>query len=331
MSPEYTPESLLAMGRGFMESRILLTGAELDLFTMLAPAPLLAQDLAERTGFHLRPLTVLLDALTAMGLLIKKDARYQTEPSVAPFLSSDAPGSVLPMVLHGAGLWKTWSQLTTIVSEAVGPERPAAAFRSQDDLKAFIGAMAAVGAPMARSIAAAADPGRAKYLLDVGGATGTYTLAFLEANPDLKATIFDLPPVIEMARERLVQTGVMDRITLVAGNFYEDDLPAGHDLALLSAIIHQNSIEQNLALYCKVFAALDPGGRIIIRDHVMDPERTGPPAGAIFAVNMLVNTTGGGTYTFDEIKTGLTEAGFERVSLINKGGRMDSLVEAYKP
>ena len=190
MSPEYTPESLLAMGRGFMESRILLTGAELDLFTMLAPAPLLAQDLAEWTGFHLRPLTVLLDALTAMGLLIKKDARYQTEPSVAPFLSSDAPGSVLPMVLHGAGLWKTWSQLTTIVSEAVGPERPAAAFRSQDDLKAFIGAMAAVGAPMARSIAAAADPGRAKYLLDVGGATGTYTLAFLEANPDLKATIF---------------------------------------------------------------------------------------------------------------------------------------------
>ena len=123
----------------------------------------------------------------------------------------------------------------------------------------------------------------------------------------------------------------MDRITLVAGNFYEDDLPAGHDLALLSAIIHQNSIEQNLALYCKVFAALDPGGRIIIRDHVMGPERTGPPAGAIFAVNMLVNTTGGGTYTFDEIKTGLTEAGFERVSLINKGGRMDSLVEAYKP
>jgi hypothetical protein len=98
----------------------------------------------------------------------------------------------------------------------------------------------------------------------------------------------------------------------------------------LSAIIHQNSPEQNLALYQNIFQALDSGGRIIVRDHVMEPDHTKPVSGAIFAVNMLVNTTGGGTYTFDEIKEGLTKAKFEGIKLLQTQG-MFSLVEAFKP
>ncbi|MBW2052722.1 MAG: hypothetical protein JRI85_10870, partial [Deltaproteobacteria bacterium] len=101
-------------------------------------------------------------------------------------------------------------------------------------------------------------------------------------------------------------------------------------LALVSAIIHQNSIEQNLDLYRKVFRSLDPGGRIVIRDHVMDSDRTSPADGAVFAVNMLVATTGGGTWTSDEIKDGLTKAGFKRVKQLQSEG-MFSLVEAFKP
>lgn len=331
MIPKQTPENLLALSRGFMESRILLTGAELDLFTLLAPRPLSAEEVVDRKGLHPRPTVMLLDALAALGLLVKDEGRYQTETSLAPLLSSDASGSVLPMILHGASLWKTWSELTPIVKETGKPARPAAAFRSPEDLRSFIGAMAVVGAPQAAKIAAAVDPGRARSLLDVGGATGTYTLAFLEAGPDLKATIFDLPPVIDMARERLEKSGVLDRVTLVAGDFYQDDLPAGHDLALLSAVIHQNSPGQNLNLYGKVLAALEPGGRLVIRDHIMKPGRTEPRAGALFAINMLVATAGGGTYTFEEVEAGLKEAGFVRVKLLQEGERMEGLVEAYKP
>ena len=146
----------------------------------------------------------------------------------------------------------------------------------------------------------------------------------------MKATLFDLPPVIEMARKRIEDSGLLARVALVPGNFYKDPLPAGHDLALLSAIIHQNSDEQNRALYKKVFDALDSGGRIIVRDHVMEPDRTRPVSGAIFAINMLVNTPGGGTYTFEEIKDGLNEAGFERIKQL-QSQRMFSLVEAFKP
>jgi len=128
----------------------------------------------------------------------------------------------------------------------------------------------------------------------------------------------------------LAEAGMLGRVRLAAGDFYQDELPGGHDLAMLSAIIHQNSPAQNVELFQKVHRALVPGGRMIIRDHVMEAGRTRPKAGAIFAVNMLVNTKGGSTYTFDEIRKGLEEAGFIKVRMLGTGEQMDGLVEAFK-
>ena len=125
----------------------------------------------------------------------------------------------------------------------------------------------------------------------MGGGPGTYTIAFLRAVPGMTATLFDLPDVIQMARERLESEGMIDRVTLIPGSYDDDELPQGHDLALLSAIIHSNSLDGNLELYRKVFRALKPGGRILIRDHVMEPDRTRPRDGAVFAINMLVGTS----------------------------------------
>ena len=132
-----------------------------------------------------------------------------------------------------------------------------------------------------------------------------------------------------MARDRVQAAGMLDRVELVAGDFYKDELPPGHDLALLSAIIHQSSYEQNEALYGKIYRAMGPGGRIVVRAHVMSADRTRPLEGALFAVNMLAGTEGGGTYTFDEIKEGLTAAGFTQINLIQTKG-MFSLVEGFK-
>jgi predicted O-methyltransferase YrrM len=168
-------------------------------------------------------------------------------------------------------------------------------------------------------------------LLDVGGASGTYTMALLDAAPGLRATLFDLPHVIPLARERLAAAGTLDRVELVAGDLERDALPGGHDLVLLSAIIHSYSLAQNLDLYRKCLAALVPGGRLLIRDHVMSPDRTQPKAGALFAINMLVNTRGGGTFTLEEITDGLTQAGFERIRLVQSGEVMNGVVEAFRP
>ncbi len=330
MSQKHTPESLMTLSWGIQRGRLLLTGAELDIFTMLTPSPLSAEEVTERLRGNLRAVTILLDVLTAMDFLIKKDGRYQTEQSAARLLSSQEPNSLLPMVKHGAHLWRTWSRLTDIVSDVDNKDKKDIPGRDEDDLKAFIGAMHVGALRFAPEVVTSVNPDQAKFLIDIGGGSGSYTLTFLEACPDMKATLFDLPPVIEMARERVEQAGMADRITLVPGDFYKDELPPGHDLALISAIIHQNSPEQNQDLYDKVFRSLDSGGRIVIRDHVMESDRTRPVDGAIFAVNMLVNTSGGGTWTYDEINQGLTKAGFTRVKQLQSKGML-SLVEAFKP
>ena len=191
--------------------------------------------------------------------------------------------------------------------------------------------MHAIGRNLSMEISRAFDAGRFSRLLDIGGGSGTYTIAFLQANAQLTAVVFDLAPVIPMAGERLQAAGLSGRSTLAAGDFSVDELPSGCDLALLSAIIHQNSPAQNLELYRKVFRALDAGGSILIRDHIMDESRTSPLAGALFAVNMLIGTTGGGTYTFGEMREGLEKAGFVDVSRVRAGKEMDGLVEARKP
>lgn len=326
-----SPEDILRLARNFMESRILLSGAELNLFTLLSQAPLTAREVARRTGSDLRSLTILLDALAAMGLLTKQDNVYGCASSHIPFLSEDQPGSVLPMILHAAHLWLRWSCLTNVVKGENDSARKTIPFRTTDEIRAFIGAMHVVAEPQAEAIVTAVHPGSAKALLDVGGASGTYTIAFLRMVPDMRATLFDMPEVVEMARGRLSTAGMLDRVTLVSGDFYQDEFPPGHDLAFVSAIIHQNSPAQNMDLYHKIFRSLDRGGRIIIRDHVMDPNRIHPKDGAIFAVNMLLGTTGGGTYTYEEIKADLSQAGFTAVRLIKRGEHMDALMEAFRP
>ena len=313
--------------RGFLKSRVILTGAELDLFTRLDKGRAGADDLAKELKCDQRCLTRLLDSLVALQLLSKQDGLYRTS-EWGSLLSAGHPETELPMVLHLSGLWETWSGLTATVETGTNPKRKPVSQRGGDSLEAFIGAMDVVGRSLSKEIADFYDLSPFKRLLDIGGATGTYTLAFLEKNPEMTAVLFDLPDVITLAEARLEREGILGRVELVAGDFYYDELPRGCDLALLSAIIHQNSPQKNLDLYRKVHRALVPGGKLLIRDHVMDPERTFPPQGTLFAINMMVNTEGGDTYTFAEIRDTLEEAGFVEVKLVRRGERMDCLVEA---
>jgi hypothetical protein len=153
-------------------------------------------------------------------------------------------------------------------------------------------------------------------------------LAWLKAEPQSRAIIFDLPYVIPMARECFATSPFADRVELCAGDFYTDDLPKGADLAWVSAIIHQNSPDQNRALYRRIAAALEPQGWIYIRDIVMEPSRTAPVAGALFSVNMLSATEGGNSYCWTEIQEDLQSAGFADVQLVRRDEGMLSIVRA---
>jgi predicted O-methyltransferase YrrM len=327
---QWNAESLLDMGRQAYVSRIFLSAVELDLFDLLSKRSLSAEEVAKEKQCDLRAMRTLLNALSGLDFLQKEGNRYKTPPDLTRWLSSESEESILPMLRHGLSMWETWSRLTDVVRTGKPAVRAPIMERKDDAHRSFILGMHVIGRERALAFVAALDLTGVARLIDVGGASGTYVLAFLKAHPEMRATLFDLPQTITLARERLSREGVLDRVTLVPGDFYRDDLPGGHDLALLSAIIHQNSRQQNRDLFKKVHASLVYGGRVLIRDHVMDSTRTKPASGAVFAVNMLVGTEGGGTYTLDEIREDLESAGFSDVRLLQEDTHMDGLVEARK-
>jgi SAM-dependent methyltransferase len=246
-------------------------------------------------------------------------------------LTEDSSKSVLPMIWHQMNVMRSWSQLAWVAKSGAAASRQASIRGCEADRAAFIAAMHSVSQMFADDLIAQLGPLNFKRMLDVGGASGTWTLAFLRAVPGAKATIFDLPDAIRQAEERMKQSECASRVTLVSGDFYSDDLPAGCDFAWVSAIAHQHSRQHNRELFLKVFKALAPQGRIAIRDIVMDPCRTSPRDGALFAINMLVNTESGGTFTFEEFAEDLRAAGFVEPRLSVSGETMNSVVMADKP
>lgn len=317
--------------RSFMKSRVILSAAELDFFTMLDTNSLSAKELADMLYLNDRATTRILDCLITYDLIEKKNGFYRTTENGSN-LSALHPNSILPMVKHMNTIWDNWNCLTECIKKGINPHlKSVVDSQSEEDRKSFIGAMHIAARKLSDEIASTYDLSSFNKLLDIGGGSGAYTIAFLKQNPRLNAIIFDLKGVIPIAKDKIKEENLQDRVSLVTGDFYEDELPTGCDVALLSAIIHQNSPNQNHELYQKIYRALDSAGTLLIRDHIMDDSRTKPPAGALFALNMLVNTPGGDTYTLNEVKGALEMVGFVDVKLTMVGEKMDCLVEAIKP
>jgi len=327
---QWARDDLLGFMRSFQPACVLAAAVDLDVFSAFRGEQIAAADVARRVGTDLRATTILLDALVAMELLTKHGSAYGVPAEVADLLTETGSRCVLPIVRHHANCLRRWAQLPWVVKNGKPAERRPSIRGEAADQAAFIGGMHNLCEPVADKLVAQIGAPRFRHLLDVGGASGTWTIAWLRAASEATATIFDLPEVIAMARERLEQAGMADRVTLVPGDFYTDDLPSGADLAWVSAIAHQNSREQNRALFGKVHCALARGGVLLLRDLVMDESHTQPAGGAMFAVNMLVATEGGGTYTFAEYREDLQAAGFGEVSLVRQDEWMNSVIRAAK-
>lgn len=331
MSEKWNRSSILEMGRGFLLPRILLSAGQLDLFTKLGGAQSSVEDLCSKYGFDERGLTILLDALVAMELATKSaDGKYGVEGAIYDLLARDGADSILPMIEHNNNMWRTWSNLTEIVTSGMNPKAVDREQRSDADTESFIGAMHVIGKALADEIAGSIDLDRYRKMLDVGGGSGIYTIAFLKKAPQLSSTIFDLPKVCEISRAFLDEAGMRERAQTMEGDFRVDEFPKGHDLVLLSAIIHMNSREGNRDLFRKAYECLEPGGTLMIRDYFLDESRTRPMEGAIFAVNMLVGTSGGNSYTVREVSSDLEAQGFKNVRIEYPGNKMDKVMAGDK-
>lgn len=326
----WSADRLLETVRGFQAACVITAAADLDLFTAFEDGSATTAVIAGRINADPHATEVLLDALAALGLLVKQGESFRVPPEIAELLTEGSPASVLPGVRHQANCLRRWAQLARVVRTGRPADRTSSIRGETADCESFIGAMNNFSEMIAPQVVAKLMPMRFQRMLDIGGASGTWTIAFLLVVPDATAVLFDLPEVVPLARERLARAGMADRVTLVAGDYNIAPMPGGADFAWLSAIAHQNSREQNRVLYAKIHAALAPHGVLVIRDVVMDACRTGPPVGAMFAVNMLVGTESGGVFTLDEFREDLKSVGFSDIDLLHRDEGMNSLVRARK-
>ncbi len=313
---DLTPESIREIAYSFQRSRILLTAYELGIFTALGNRREPSQNVAQTLGTNWRATDRLMNALAAMGLLMKEGETFRNPPSVSRFLLPSSP-DYLGGLMHTVHLWDTWSTLTEAVR--LGTCVSAREQRRADPAtwtSAFIAAMNDRARKQAPLAAAQMGLKEGMRVLDVGGGSGAFAVAFVRAEKGVTATVFDLPAVLPLTERYVSAEGLMGRVGLVAGDYTTDELPGGYDLVFLSAIIHSNSADQNRKLMRNCARALNPEGSLVVQDFVMDENRTNPPVGAFFALNMLVGTEAGDTYTESEIRDWMKEAGLTEINRV---------------
>jgi 2-polyprenyl-3-methyl-5-hydroxy-6-metoxy-1,4-benzoquinol methylase len=310
-----TPERLLQMAWGFAAPLILDTALRYRVFDALEHAPLSAAEVASRTSTSIRGMTMLVNALVGLELLQKEGNRVRLTPESAAFLVSTQPAYHGEMFRHTAQqVLPNWLHL----SEIVRTGRPRVVLNQETDGADFFMRFVAGLFPMSYRAAqvlgahlgvpAATGP---LSVLDIGAGSGVWGIAMARQSPHVTIRAVDWPEVLEVTRQLAARHGVAERLTTVSGDLLKADFGTGHQVATIGHILHSEGPARSRRLLRKTFEALAPGGTVAIGEFVPNEERTGPAGALIFAVNMLVHTESGDTFSFGEISEWLLEAGFQ--------------------
>ena len=298
-------QDFIRLWGGFRASRVILTANNLRVFENIGQGRT-ADDLASVLKTDPRATKILLDAVASLGLLNKSRGTYRLAPASKRFLLPASPWYQGDMLRHADALWMNWSGLDAVVRTGM-PNR--AGTRDHD---VFIKAMHNNAMMRANDVIRALDLRGVIKALDLGGGPGTYGIEL--AKKGITVTLFDLPGTLEVAKDLIRRSGATG-IAFRGGDFLIDDIGSGYDLALLSQVLHSHSPIENLALINKVFHALSPKGQIAIHEFTLNEDHASPVPGALFSVNMLVNTAEGRSYTPKEMKGWLTTVGFRKITV----------------
>ncbi|MFQ5992909.1 MAG: methyltransferase [Nitrospiraceae bacterium] len=316
---QLTSIPLMQLTTGFWASKTLAAAMDLDLFSHLAGRGVTAEDLSQSLKLELRPAEMLLSACAALGLLEKKKGRYVNSPLAAEFLVRGKPyyfGGVITML--DRRLYLAWDRLTDALrtnrAQTWGSHTDLfeALSSNSEEQRIFTEAMHSWSIQSGQAVARVFDFSRFRNLLDVGGGSGAYCIEAARRYPRLHARVYDLPASLAIAREKIAQAGLSDRIAAHPGNFFKEDLPTGSDVMLLSMILHDWSPEKNAVLLRKCFDALPRGGALIVGELMMNDDKTGPVPAALMSLNMLIETEGR-NYTWAEYTEWMKRAGFRGI------------------
>ncbi len=321
------PDALEQTIRAFMPSRCLLTALELDVFTAVGEGAT-AEQVGKKINASGRGISMLLNALVSMGILSKSDNVYKNTADSARYFVQGSKDNHRNGLLHTANIWRTWSTLTEAVRR--GTRVPIEQAGNPQWTSNFIAGMQRNAKDRAPLIVKALGTAGVKRVLDLGGGSGAYSIAFAKASPDVKCEIVDLAEVVPLTKEYVEKAGVASQVSVRAGNMLEGNFGSGYDVVMLNAICHMFSEDQNRELFRHARRALAPGGRLMVQDFILNPGKTGPQQAALFSLNMLVATEAGASYSEREYSDWMIAAGFAEVNRINLPGPSDLIVGVAK-
>lgn len=308
MEKDWNVGKLLGVSSGYWQGCTVQAGVRLKVFTVLGERKCDANVVAKGIGSDSRATGLLLDALTAMGLLNKVDQKYENSEFSRNFLLADTPGYMGHIILHHHQILDGWAQLDQAVMTGRRVDRRS--YGAEMERESFLMGMFNLAIMLAPKMARKFDLSGRKRMLDLGGGPGTYGIHFCLTNPELKVVILDRPTTEPFARETVARFKLSGRINFIGGDFNIDPIVGGpYDVAWLSHILHSNSTSACQACLEKTVAALEPGGLILIHDFILDDTKDGPEFPALFALNMLVGTEHGRSYSRKEIVAMLEQAG----------------------
>jgi len=320
---------------GFERSAIVLGAAQLDLFSPLGDGPATAAAVATQVGLPVRGVERVLNACVALGFVSKEGERYRNSPLADAFLVKGKPGYVGNMIRQTNDRFSAWIKMPEAVrtDKPVLPLTGAELFNAPAEvLDNYVHGLFDMGKGLATRIASLVDLSDCQTLLDVAGGSGVYSILFCRQFPQLQSTVFDLPPILERARKIIEREGMTDRVSVREGNYFKDDFGVGLDAILLSNMLQTEGRQTCHMVLKKAFAALNPGGKILVHGIMPDADRTGPPQQAIFSVFMMLVFPEGEAYPGEEIIGWLHETGFvEGKKHLLPPPAFSSLVVARKP
>jgi ubiquinone/menaquinone biosynthesis C-methylase UbiE len=328
---QVSPERIFQMAWGYAPPLALEAAIRHRVFDVLDGGAKTLDEVHQATGASSRGLAALLNLLVGLDFLRKEGNRYALSPESEAFLVSTKPSFQGGLIRHTSEqLLPNWLRLNQVVgtgepAEPVNQQAPGSEF-----FKEFVNDIFPLSYPAARQLAEHLAFAGPTSVLDLAAGSGVWGIAMAQSSPHVRVTAVDWPGVLPVTRETVARFGLSDRFTFSPGDLLEADFGSGHNAATLGHILHSEGEERSKALLQKVHKALAPGATIAIAEFLVDADRTGPVSGLIFAVNMLVNTDCGNTYSFEEISRWLSDAGFTDARTL-PGPGPSPLILATKP
>jgi SAM-dependent methyltransferase len=319
-----TPERIMQFVSGYWSTAILVAAVEHSVFTHVECGRSTPEAIAKAAGISERGARALCDGLVALGLLARsEDATLRNAPDASEFLVEGKDSYMGGLARRAFGDFDLWKRLPEVVRTGEPGDTPRAEIEDSAHWDSLIFAIAPMAAPAANAVVHALDfAARGKVrVLDVGGGSGMFSATLLRANPQARAVQVDWPRVNRAAKRFVVALGVGNRFDTVDGDLHAVELGEGvYDVAIYSNIAHQESPAQNRVLLQRLRRALRPGGSLVVSDFLVNDDRTGPPFSLLFALQMLLETRGGSTYTERDYRSWMEEAGFSNLRIVPAGG-----------